>query len=100
MKRRGIKCELRKVDFMITVNSKESYLGKDIRKWCEDEQENIIALEVKWKYFSENTEYKPVDNVYYFVNRVDASESLSKCGSFAEQGSYLKRDLKKSPRRR
>lgn len=51
---------------MVEVNSKKSYLGRDIRKWCFS-TESADASDIKQKYYSEEVKFKPNDKAYYFV---------------------------------
>lgn len=85
---------------MIKVNSGESYLGREIRKWCYDQDNKncIEAEEVRDKYYSKETKYKPNDDVYYFVNYTSPSESYRTTGSLDNWGAKLHRDTDKSPR--
>lgn len=88
---------------MIEVNSGISYLGREIKEWCmsiEDTTDNACAAEIKRLYFSEDAEYKAVDNVYYFVTYCSTEDSYKSCGSLNMWGARLKRDLEKSPRKR
>ena len=36
---------------MIEVNSDKSYLGKEIREWCNNNREDYIAQEIMNKYY-------------------------------------------------
>lgn len=83
----------------IEVNSENSFLGRDIRMWCENATDDSIASEIRQKYYSDEVEFKPSDKVYYFVDYMSASESCKECGSLNMMGCNLHRDLEKSPRK-
>ena len=83
---------------MVEVNSNESYLGKDIREWCMN-TEDSNAMEIRYKYYSDEVEFKPSDKVYYFVDYMSARQSYKECGSLNMYGCRLTRDLEKSPRK-
>lgn len=51
----------------IKPNSSESYRGKDIREWCENNPENYFAKGIKKAYFSRSKGNQPLDGVYYYV---------------------------------
>ena len=84
---------------MIEVNSDKSYLGKEIREWCNNNPEDYIAQEIMNKYYSDEVKFKPSDRIYYFVEYVSASESYKECGNLNMYGCSLYRDLEKSPRK-
>lgn len=79
----------------IEVNSERSYLGKDIKTWCMSETEDANALEIKRKYYSDDTKFKPSDKVYYFVDYLSTAESYKNCGNLNMWGCHLYRDLEK-----
>lgn len=79
---------------MITINSNESYLGKDIREWCEKN-----CPEIKDQYYSQNTKYRPNDDVYYFVNFISLRYPDGNLRVTQRTGFRLDRDLERSPRR-
>ena len=83
----------------VEVNSNKSYLGKEIREWCQENPRNIMAQDIMQKYYSEDVEFNPSDKVYYFVNYISSTESYKECGSLNMYGCSLHRDLKKSPRK-
>ena len=83
----------------IKVNSDISYLGRDIRRWCRDNEFNVMAHDVYVRYYGEGVSYQPSDKVYYFVDYCSESESYRECGSLNMAGCRLRRDLEKSPRR-
>lgn len=78
---------------MITINSDESYTGKQIRE--EFAEDSVIQ-----KFFSDEVIYKPKDDVYYFIKYVGEIEAILKTGSNKTAGFQLVRDLEKSPRRK
>lgn len=84
---------------MIKINGDESYLGKVIREWCEQNKQDPYASEVYRKYYADDVEYKPADNVFYFVEYTSTLQSYRDCGSSKKAGCMLSRDLDKSPRK-
>lgn len=42
---------------MKSVNSNESYLGKNIREWCMNNTEDSNAMEIREKYYSDEVEF-------------------------------------------
>ena len=84
---------------MIKVNSEISYLGKEIREWSTNNPQDPHALEVREKYYSDQVEFKPSDQVYYFIYHMSAVQSYKECGSLNMMGCSLHRDLEKSPRK-
>lgn len=71
---------------MIVVNSTESYIGSEIRAWCESDDSHDAKV-VREKYYSQN--FQPNDRVFYFVEK--DSNKLSDY--------RVRRDLFKSPRK-
>ena len=68
-------------------NIKESYLGSDIKRWCESNAEDIesarILLDIYW---NPDKSHAVNEKVYYFITVEEGTVSLV-------------RDLEKSPRR-
>lgn len=83
---------------MIEVNSDKSYLGSEIRKWCEENPEDSYAQNIRQKYYSEEVKFTPSDKVYYFVDYMSPQESWREFRSYNMAGCHLHRDLEKSPR--
>lgn len=70
---------------MVVVNSGESYIGTEIRAWCENTRSRDARI-VFAKYYSRKRQ--PNDQEFYFVEK--ESEEMS--------GYRVRRDLIKSPR--
>lgn len=71
---------------MVEVNSGISYLGSEIRKWCQSDDGHDAKV-VAAKYYAGTRE--PNDTAYYF---------LEKAGTKASEYRVV-RDIERSPRR-
>lgn len=71
---------------MVEVNSGISYLGSEIRKWCQSDDSHDAKV-VAAKYYAGVRD--PNDTVYYFVEKIDTKAS----------GYKVVRDTERSPRR-
>lgn len=83
----------------LEINCNQSYSGKEIREWCNDNPDDEMSKLIVSKYYADYVEYKPRDNVYYFIDYCTATESYKECGSLNMYGCRLIRDLEKSPRK-
>lgn len=71
---------------MVEINSGISYLGAEIRQWCQSSN-NHDAKVVAAKYYAGTRE--PNDAVYYFLKKVGTKASAYR----------VVRDVKRSPRK-
>ena len=61
---------------MLTCNTDKSYMGKEIRKWCNEfKGYTEDATEIYEKYYSEEVKFKPNDKVYYFIEYMSCQQS-------------------------
>lgn len=96
----------------IKFDGETSYLGKDIREWCEN-TDSPEARAIKYKYFTDyksdipsdyfpvkpKGSFEPKDDVYYTIKYISERESVRICGNLSLSGYDMNVDWTKTPNR-
>lgn len=82
----------------VTINSGESFLGADIKKWCKINKKNPIAREILNKYYADDRKFKPSQQAYYFIENISTGDAYKATGTTRSAGVKLIRDKEKSPK--